>query len=128
MIKVKRNYQQRGFSKIDIPILKDIPIIGKLFFQNTYWTSFLAIFMAIIVWYIDFQNSIWLRLRSVGEHPMAADTMGINVTKMRYLGVMISGALGGIGGGVYAQSITSNVQPLDNQWSGFYGYGSDDFR
>src|SRR5919205_2423039 len=42
----------KGFRKIDIPILKDIPVIGKIFFQNTYWTSFLAILVAIIVWYI----------------------------------------------------------------------------
>ncbi|MDV2887839.1 ABC transporter permease, partial [Alkalihalophilus pseudofirmus] len=60
-----------------------------------------------------------LRLRSVGEHPMAADTMGINVTKMRYLGVIISGALGGIGGAIYAQSIANNFSHATISGQGF---------
>lgn len=108
-----------GFSKVDIPILKDIPVIGKIFFQNTYFTSFVGIFVAVIAWFIIYKTPFGLRLRSVGEHPMAADTMGINVTKMRYLGVIISGGLGGIGGGIYAQSITSNFSHSTISGQGF---------
>lgn len=110
---------KHGFSKVDIPILKDIPVIGKILFQNTYWTSFVAIIVAVIAWYVIYKTPFGLRLRSVGEHPMAADTMGINVTKMRYLGVIISGALGGIGGGVYAQSISSNFSHATISGQGF---------
>lgn len=110
---------REGFRKIDVPVLKDIPIIGEIFFQNTYWTSFVAIIAAIIGWYVVYKTPFGLRLRSVGEHPMAADTMGINVTKMRYLGVIISGALGGIGGAVYAQSITSNFSHATISGQGF---------
>jgi general nucleoside transport system permease protein len=110
---------KRSFSKVDIPVLKDIPFIGKIFFQNTYWTSFVAILVAILAWYIVYKTPFGLRLRSVGEHPMAADTMGINVTKMRYLGVIISGALGGIGGGVYAESISSNFSHSTISGQGF---------
>ena len=66
-----------------------------------------------------FKTPFGLRLRSVGEHPMAADTMGINVTKMRYIGVMISGALAGIGGGVYAQSISFDFSHATINGQGF---------
>lgn len=110
---------QQGFNKIDIPVLKDIPIIGRIFFQNTYWVSYLAIVFAFIAWFIIYKTPFGLRLRSVGEHPMAADTMGINVTKMRYLGVIISGALGGIGGGVYAEAISSSFSHATISGQGF---------
>ncbi|MCM3667778.1 ABC transporter permease [Mesobacillus maritimus] len=110
---------QNGFRKIDIPFLSDIPIIGPIFFSNTYWTSYVAIIIAIIAWFIVFKTPFGLRLRSTGEHPMAADTMGINVTKMRYIGVIISGALGGLGGAVYAQSISSDFSHATISGQGF---------
>lgn len=108
-----------GFKKIDVPVLKDIPVIGDLFFSNTYWTSYLAIIVAIIVWFVMYKMPFGLRLRSVGEHPMAADTMGINVTKMRYIAVILSGAFGGIGGGVFAQSITNDFTHATISGQGF---------
>lgn len=110
---------QYSFKKVDIPVLRDIPVIGELFFQNTYWTSYLAIIVAIISWFVMFKTPFGLRLRAVGEHPMAADTMGINVTKMRYIGVVLSGALGGIGGGVFAQSITNDFTHSTISGQGF---------
>lgn len=110
---------QKGFSKIDIPVLSDIPVLGKIFFSNTYYTSFVAIIVAFIAWFVMFKTPFGLRLRAVGEHPMAADTMGINVTRMRYIGVIISGALGGIGGGVYAQSISSDFSHATISGQGF---------
>lgn len=94
--------------KENIPILSDIPFIGPLFFSNAYGTSYIAIAFAIIVWYIIFKTPFGLRLRSVGEHPMAADTMGINVARMRYIGVCLSGVFAGIGGAVYATTIAGN--------------------
>jgi general nucleoside transport system permease protein len=127
MFLVKLIYDGKGqtgtirysFKKIDIPLLKDIPVIGDLFFSNTYWTSYLAIVVAVIVWFVMYKTPFGLRLRSVGEHPMAADTMGINVTKMRYIAVILSGAFGGIGGGVFAQSITNDFTHATISGQGF---------
>ncbi|MBM7586897.1 simple sugar transport system permease protein [Bacillus pakistanensis] len=110
---------QKGFGKFDIPFLSDIPLIGDLFFTNTYAPPFLAIAVAFLVWFIMFKTPFGLRLRSVGEHPMAADTMGINVTKMRYIGVILSGALAGIGGGIYAQAISSDFGHATINGQGF---------
>ncbi|KON92048.1 ABC transporter permease [Rossellomorea marisflavi] len=108
-----------GFSKIDVPVLHKIPVIGDIFFSNTYWPPFVAIIAAFLVWFIMFKTPFGLRLRSVGEHPMAADTMGINVTRMRYIGVILSGAFAGIGGGVYAQSISSDFSHATISGQGF---------
>lgn len=94
--------------KQNIPLLSDIPILGPLFFSNVYITSYIAILFAFLVWFIIYKTPFGLRLRSVGEHPMAADTMGINVNQMRYIGVALSGVLAGIGGAVYATSIAGN--------------------
>ncbi|MBS4203720.1 ABC transporter permease [Bacillus sp. FJAT-49754] len=104
--------------KIDIPVLSKIPIIGKLFFSNVSYVAYVSIILSFVVWYILFKTPFGLRLRAVGEHPMAADTMGINVTLMRYIGVFLSGVLGGAGGAVYSQSIT-----LDFSYSTITGQG-----
>ena len=97
-----------AFGKTSIPILSKIPVIGDIFFNNASIIGWVAILFSFFAWFIMFKTKFGLRLRSVGEHPQAADTLGINVYKMRYLGVMISGALAGIGGAIYAQSISVN--------------------
>lgn len=107
------------FGYFNFPVLKDIPVIGKIFFSQTSLPAYLGILTAILAWFIIFKTSFGLRLRSVGEHPQAADTLGINVYKMRYYGVMISGFLGGIGGGVLAQSISHNFSHVTVAGQGF---------
>ncbi|MFY4773949.1 ABC transporter permease [Metabacillus sp. RGM 3146] len=108
-----------SFNKIDIPVLDKIPLIGKWFFSNGYITSYLAIIFALAVWYVVYKTPFGLRLRSVGEHPMAADTMGINVTKMRYIGVMLSGAFAGVGGAVYSIIISRDFSHATISGQGF---------
>lgn len=112
-------YIDQRIFELNVPVLKNIPILGPLFFQHTYLTSYVAILFAFIAWYVIYKTPFGLRLRSVGEHPQAADTMGINVTKMRYIGVVLSGVLGGLGGAVYATSISGNFGALTISGQGF---------
>lgn len=112
LVKVLYNQQEQtdiltvGFGRTTIPLLSDIPVIGKIFFTETSLQAYVAILTAFVCYFILFKTTFGLRLRSVGEHPQAADTLGINVYKMRYAGVLISGFLGGIGGAIVTQSIT----------------------
>jgi simple sugar transport system permease protein len=84
-----------------VPVLGDIPFIGPLLFQRTYITTYLGFLILIVSWIVLYKTPFGLRLRSCGEHPQAADSVGIGVFKMRYAGVLISGALAGAGGLVF---------------------------
>ena len=87
--KGQTDYIQERFIRFDIPYLSDIPVIGPMFFKDVYGTSILAVGVAVMAWFVIYKTPFGLRLRAVGEHPMAADTMGVNVTKMRYIAVII---------------------------------------
>lgn len=123
VVRVLYNKGQTDFieyriAKENVPFLSDIPVL-KMFFMNVQYTSFVAIALAFVVWFVIFKTPFGLRLRSVGEHPMAADTMGINVTKMRFMGVMLSGAFGGLAGAVYAVTVTTNFSGTTIVGQGF---------
>lgn len=91
-----------------VPVLGSIPVIGPMLFQNTYITTYLGFLVLIAAWIVIYKTRFGLRLRSCGEHPQAADSVGISVYKMRYAGVMISGALAGIGGMVFVIPTSTN--------------------
>ena len=82
---------------VHIPILGDIPIIGPVLFQNRI-TVWLAIAIVIILWFVLFKTKLGLRARAVGENPLAADTVGINVGRTRFWWVTLGGTLAGLGG------------------------------
>ncbi|HET6447073.1 MAG TPA: ABC transporter permease [candidate division Zixibacteria bacterium] len=82
---------------IPIPFLSDLPIVGKTFFN---WPplTYLAIILVFVMHYVLFYTRWGLRTRSVGEHPRAADTVGINVFAMRYINVTLAGGFAGLAG------------------------------
>jgi len=100
-----------------VPGLSSIPIIGPMFFQNAYITTYIAFGILAVAAFVLYKTKFGLRLRACGEHPHAADSVGVSVVKIRYAGVLISGALAGIGGLVY-------IVPISNMFSGnVAGYG-----
>jgi len=109
----------RSFGRSNIFLLHRIPVIGQIFFRNTSGPAYLGILVAIIAWVVMFKTRFGLRLRSVGEHPHAAETLGINVYFMKYAGVLISGLLGGIGGAIQAQAISNEFGILTISGQGF---------
>ena len=90
----------------EIPVLSKIPVIGQMFFQRTYLTVIIGFILLAIAVVLLYKTRFGLRLRACGEHPHAADSVGINVYKMRYAGVSLSGILAGIGGFFYAVGVT----------------------
>ena len=103
--------------RIQIPILTDIPVIGRIFDQQPIAIS--AILLVIISHYVIFHTSWGLRTRAVGEHPKAADTVGINVFKMRYWNVIIGGFLAGLGGAYFTLESVPSFEPLMTNGRGF---------
>ncbi len=91
-----------------VPLLSDIPVIGSLFFKNTYLSTYIGFLILIASVFVLYKTRFGLRLRACGEHPGAADSVGINVYKMRYIGVFISGVLAGIGGFVFVIPTSTN--------------------
>lgn len=81
-----------------------------LIFKNFYLTTPIALLILVLTMFLIYKTRFGLRLRACGEHPQAADSVGINVYKLRYIGVSISGLLGGIGGLAYTLAAGSGFQ------------------
>lgn len=84
-----------------IPVLGDIPLLGALLFQRTYITTYLAFGILVVSWFVLYKTRFGLRLRACGENPHAVDAAGLNVYQIRWIAVLISGALAGLGGLIY---------------------------
>ena len=85
------------FKSINLPILSDIPVLGPVLFKQNIFVYF-SIFIVIISTYYLFKTAYGLRARAVGEHPKAAETLGISVLKTRFHHVIMGGMIAGFGG------------------------------
>jgi ABC-type uncharacterized transport system permease subunit len=103
--------------RIHIPLLADIPGIGPIFEQQP--IAIIAIVMVFVVNFIIFNTRWGLRTRAVGEHPLAADTVGINVSKMRYWNVIIGGFVAGLAGAYFTLESVPSFEPLMTNGRGF---------
>jgi len=100
-----------------VPVLSEIPVIGA-FFKDIYPFEVIIIVVAVIAWYVLYRTKFGLHLRACGDNPHAVDAAGIDVAKIRFIAVMVSGALSGLAGMSFAYSISANYS------SGIYvGYG-----
>ena len=91
----------RGFTAVDIPLLKDIPGLGPLA-RGVSPMIIVGLLLVVVSQWVLLRTRFGLRLRAVGEYPLAADTLGVSVARMRYAGVLLSGALAGMAGAYLA--------------------------
>lgn len=103
-----------GYSKKD-----NLGFLGNTFINKVYLATYICILIFIVLSIILYKTKFGLRLRSCGENPSAADSLGINVYKMRYAGVTISGALAGMGGFVYSLTTANCTSNGDVAGFGF---------
>jgi len=104
----------------NIPLLSQIPVLGPIVFQNQFITY--AMLVLIVIVHFTLFHTVWgLRSRACGEHPLAAETAGINVYFVRYVNVIASGALAGLGGAYFSLQQIGNFLPGMTGGRGFIG-------
>ena len=86
-----------SFPTVNIPIIKDIPILGSIISGHNLLT-YIALISIIVVWFLFYKTALGLRIRSVGENPDAVASVGINVVRTRYIAIILCGLLTGLGG------------------------------
>ena len=109
----------RGFTKVTVPALSQIPIIGPILFTNIYPTVFLALILVFFLYFVINKTAFGLRLRATGEHPHAVESAGKSVYKIRYTAVAISGLLAGLAGGIMVLTQDTQFTVLSIHGTGF---------
>ncbi len=120
-LQVYDQYNTPGiFQTIPIPILSSIPIIGPIFFNSNLFTY--AMYLLLVIVHVGLFYTRWgLRVRAVGEHPKAADTLGINVLRVRYVNVILGGCMAGFGGAYFTIGSVGGFDRLMTAGRGFIG-------
>ncbi|MEA3309178.1 MAG: ABC transporter permease [Chloroflexota bacterium] len=106
------------FRPIALPVLSKIPVLGPIFFNHTLLV-YATLLLVVLIYVMLFYTRWGLRTRAVGEHPRAADTLGIDVFKIRYINVILGGMIAGLGG---AYLVLSSVARFDEMMTGGKGY------
>ncbi len=106
------------FAPVKIPLLGDLPVIGPVLFNQNLFVYGAMVMVAVATYYL-FHTRYGLRARAVGEHPRAADTLGINVYRTRYINVTIAGMVAGFGGAWFT---LGSVGRFDENMTGGRGY------
>jgi simple sugar transport system permease protein len=102
---------------IAIPLLSDLPVFGRIFIQQP--IAITAVLLVFITHFVMFYTPWGLHTRAVGEHPKAADTVGINVYWVRYVNVLIGGLIAGLGGAYFTLESVPSFEPLMTNGRGF---------
>lgn len=108
----------QGFPKIYIPGLSDIPGIGEIFFSHNILV-YIAFLLVPIAWFVLNKTTLGLKIRSVGENPEAADSLGVNVGRIRYFTIILGGTLSGIAGASLSIGLLNVFQQNMTSGSGF---------
>lgn len=106
------------FPQIEIPLLSKIPFIGPILFHHNMY-AFAMVFFVILLTFLLYKTRWGLRLRSVGEHPKAADTLGINVFRTRYMAVILGGMMAGFGGTYFSLGSSGRFDEVMTAGRGF---------
>ncbi|MCX8024986.1 MAG: ABC transporter permease [Thermanaerothrix sp.] len=108
------------FGGTPIPILSEIPILGPVLFSNSIFVY--VMFILLVILHVALFQTRWgLRLRAVGEHPKAADTLGIDVFKTRYMAVVLGGMVAGFAGGYFTLGSAGRFDEVMTAGRGFIG-------
>ena len=108
------------FQPFEIPFLSDIPFIGPILFRNTIFVY--SMFLLLIIMQIAYFYTRWgLRMRAVGEHPKAADTLGMNVIRTRYIAVILGGCVAGLAGSYFTIGNVGRFDEMMTAGRGFIG-------
>jgi ABC-type uncharacterized transport system permease subunit len=108
------------FSQIQVPGLSQIPFIGPILFSHNMYV-FAMVFFVLLITFLLYKTRWGLRMRAVGEHPKAADTLGINVFKTRYMAVILGGMMAGFGGTYFTLGSSGRFDEVMTAGRGFIG-------
>jgi simple sugar transport system permease protein len=105
---------------VPLPLLSEIPVLGPILFRQSLFV-YTVFILAVVTWYFLFKTRWGLRVRAVGEHPKAADTVGINVYRVRYTNVILGGIVAGLGGAYFTIGSTGAFEREMTAGRGFIG-------